>query len=370
MRVTCLAVIVLVLTAAGVSAQQSTSSEREALAQGWSLLSQGEAAKASAVAAESMQRFPRSVAVLSLAVEVEISRGGAAAGLSLYDRWLGKRRVEDAYVLRQIARAFLRQIVKAENMSLARLRAIEVLTADGDTDVGGATDPGSVAEAGRQAGAAGERAVDSLVAALDGPIAGKSRAIQALARSRSPRAVKPLIDVLADSDPLARAAAADALGKIGSADAVPALKGLLNDPVFPVHLSAAGALLALKDTSGLAWLRQLRASEHAGVRLAAVQAAASDADAEWMKVVRSLTKDDDPEIRRQAAVLLAPHDPEAARAALEPLLKDPNPAQREAAAASYLEFAVTDFAVLRRFLRTGEELARVNAAARILELTR
>jgi ParB family chromosome partitioning protein len=116
-------------------------------------------------------------------------------------------------------------------------------------------------------------------------------------------------------------------------------------------------------------LRQLQASEYPAIRLAAARAAAKEAGAEWLAVVRDLTRDSDPDIRRQAAELIALHDPDLAKATLEPLLNDPNPAMRQAAADSYVT-STGDIAALRRYLRDTDSGTRVKAADRVLQLTR
>jgi hypothetical protein len=340
-------------------------------ARGWALLAQGEPAKASSIAAKLLIRYPRSVVALALAVDAEIARGGAAAGLAAYERWMQNRTLEDGYVLRRVARALLTETVRSKDRSAAAW-AREALIADGETGVAGepgTTGTGGGAEAKPQS-RQNEAAVTKLIDGLADPMVNKRPAIAALVNSKSQRAVKPLIGLLGDPDPTVRGAAADGLGELGATSAIPDLKPLLNDPVFSVHLSAAAALFALKDMSGLPFLRELQASEHGAIRLEAARALRSDPDAGWLDQLRSLTKDPDPEVRRQAAELIAPHDPETARATLEPLLKDDNPAEREAASKSYLQHAVTDFGALRQFLQSPDSATRVQAAARILELTR
>jgi hypothetical protein len=52
------------------------------------------------------------------------------------------------------------------------------------------------------------------------------------------------------------------------------------------------------------------------------------------------------------------------------LLADSNPAERQAAQHTYVEIAVSNFGVLRRFLRSDDPGTRVRAATRMLELTR
>jgi HEAT repeat protein len=382
LKIACQTLLVLVLLSSIelVKAQDSTSQtpsappETAAIAQGWALLAQGNAAKASALSAELISQFPRSAAVLVLAVDTDIARAGAMAGLDTYERWLGRKTTDDGYVLRRVGHALLRELARDPKDRAARVEALEALIADGDAGSAVGLDPdvskGGIPEAAVLASIGNEQAVKSLIAELNSPMGNRRVALAGLARSQSPLAVKPLVGLLADPDPYLRGAAADALAKLGATQAIPSIKPLLNDPVFSVHLNAAGALLALKDTSGLAWLQQLETSEHPGVRLAAAQASKSEPHAGWLTLVRTLTKDEDPLIRWQAADLIAPHDPETARATLARLLEDTNPAVREAAGRSFVQVATSDFAELRRFLRNAESGMRVRAAARILELTR
>jgi HEAT repeat protein len=354
----------------GPQSGASAPSETAELARGWALLAQGDAAKATALANELIKKNPRSIAVASFAVDTEVSRRGALAGLGVYERWLEKKTLEDGYLLRRIARALLFETIRNQQ-DPARPAAIEALVADGEPrDSVEANDamPGSAPTSG--GAKPDDAAVNELLGILAQPMGNKASAIRALVRMRSQRAVKPLIGLLDDEEPATRAAAAQGLGELQAADAVPRLQPLLNDPVFNVKLTAASALMALKDTTAVPWLRELQSSEHAGVRLAAARAMRTQPDAAWVELLRGLTNDSDPEVRREAAELIAPHDPETARATLEPLLNDANPAEREAATNSYLQYAVTDFTALRRFLRDNDSSTRVRAAARILELTR
>lgn len=343
------------------------------VARGWTLLAQGNAVKAAAVARDLLSRYPRSIAVLTLAVDVEIARGGAQAGLGVYERWMQGRTHEAAYALRRVARAVLVEAARGTEDAATRLQAVEALVADGESalvaELGGTKPHLSPTEAAALGAAGNEAAITELLGVLEKPMVNKSAAIAALAKTRSSRAVKPLMGLLNDPDPIVRAAAAQGLGTLEARSAVAALKPLLNDPVFTVRFSAAGSLFALKDTSAVAWLRELRSSEHAAIRLAALRAMRTDPAPGWVDEVRALTTDADPEVRRQAAELIAPHDPDTARATLEPMLKDSNPAQREAAGASYVQ-AASDFASLRGLLESPEGGMRVRAAARILELTR
>ena len=344
-----------------------------ALADGWRLLADGDTARAARASSDLLAREPRSAAVLSLAIEVEIARGASAGALDVYERWLGGRTVEDPYAIRRIARALLRQTATADADRAVRLDAIEALVADGDTDAATLLPPASSAAAAETAarGSVGDRqSVDALIAQASQPGPARRVAVAALGRTRDPRAIEPLPDGLRDDDPVVCAAAAEALGTLGAASAIPELKPLIDDRVVSVRLAAAGALVKMKDPSAMQRLQELQRSEYPAIRLAAARAAAPQADPEWQQVVRDLTRDSDPEIRRQAAELIAPYDPELAKTTIEPLLSDANPAERQAAADSYVGQITTDFAVLRRYLRDGDSGTRVRAADRVLKLTR
>ena len=252
------------------------------------------------------------------------------------------------------------------------MQALEALRADGEnaSDLLSADDSATGADPFFSAAAGDEKAADALIEQLNQPGPGRRVAILALAKSGTPRAIQPITRALSDPDPIVRATAAEALGTMQAEEAIAALRSLLNDPVFSVRFAAATALAALNDASATPWLRDMMTSEHAGIRVAAARATSSDSGPEWIAVVRALTKDADPEVRRQAGELIAPHDPELARATLEPLLNDPNPAQRQAAADSYVRHLTADFAVLRRYLRDEDTSTRIRAAERILEVTR
>jgi hypothetical protein len=345
-----------------------------AIARGWTLLSSGDKAQASKLSTQLLSRYPRSEAVLALAIEVEVARGGALAGLDVYERWLGTRTVEAPYAVRRVAGAVLREIASGDPDRATRFAAIEALIADGETDAAallpaaGAAAP--VEAAVRASVEDNAAAIDALITQTNQPGPGRRVAVVALGKSRSPRAVPALTGVLNDPDPTVRAAAAEALGTLTAASAIPHLKPLLDDSVVTVRLAAAASLLALNDSSGLPLLRQLQASEHAAIRVAAARASSKAPDAQWLAAVRDLTGDSDPEVRRQAAELIAPYDAALAKATIEPLLTDSNPAERQAAADTYVKHVTTDFAVLRRFLRDADSGTRVGAADRVLELTR
>jgi HEAT repeat protein len=352
----------------------AASPEAIQIAQAWALLAQGDSARAASLAANLLVEYPRNVSILALAIEAEVARTGAMAGLDTYERWLGTRKLDDGYALRRVARALLRDALQSHTAGPARLDALKALAADGDaaarSELEKAAFGGNAPEAGILASIGDARGVNIVIAQLNSTAGIKTRAIGALAESRSPLAVQALLPVLADPAPENRAAAADALGKLRATQAIPRIKPLLEDKNFTVHLLAAGALYRLGDMSGANFLQELQGSEHAGLRLSAAEATSSSPDPAWQNLVRGLTQDTQPEIRTRAAQLIAPYDPDLARATLERVLGDDNVAIRQLASTVYVQNVAGDFAVLRRFLRSADMQIRAQAGGRILELTR
>jgi thioredoxin-like negative regulator of GroEL len=343
--------------------------EAAALAQYWTLIAQGRYEDAAKTVGSVLSRYPRNMAVLSLVVETTIARAGATGALDVYESWLGRRTMEEPGVLRRIARAFLYEWGRQTGNAATRTEALVALANDGDADAqavlaaGVGTDV-ALATLGNAA------AVHRLSTRLKSAEGLKLREIQLLAETGSREAVAPLAGVLTNPRPENRAAAAEALGKLGSAEAVAPLKPLLQDPHGAVRIAAAGALFRLGDPSGATLLEELAASEHAGVRRSAAILMASRPDGAWKALVRGLASDADPSIRLDAARLLAPHDPELARSILDSLATDSNLAIREEAELALADTSGSDFAVLRRVLRTGNGKAKVRAADRVLALSR
>ncbi len=354
-----------VILAASVKAQASA--ETAILAEGWAALAKGDLSLAGSAAQRAVNTSPNSAAALAFAVEVDVVRNGPAAGLDTYERWLAAKRIDEAYVLRRVALAYVR--AAAQN-PLTRLEAVRTLSADGDPQAAAALAGGGPGEVSALASLGNERAVRSLVEQLRVPGGSKMGTINALVESKSTQAIPALLDLLADARPEHRAAAADGLGRLGARDAIPRLKPLLQDPAFPVRMSAASALYRLDDYSGVSQLEQLLASEHAAVRLGAAEAIAVRPTAAWQSVVRELTNAPDATVQLGAARLIAPYDRDLATSVLDRLGRSENPAVREEAGRIFVQRIAGDFKSLRKHLRSADALTVVRAASRILELTR
>jgi HEAT repeat protein len=348
--------------------------EATEITNGWGLLAQGMPTQAAARARKVLEQYPHSGAALNLAVEAEISRVGAGAGLDVYEKWLGQRILEEPLILRRIAGAILREHIYATKDERVRLEALRALAADGDQGAVAALskDPTGNGPRTRMLAALGnERAIQAIAANLSKGMGNDVAAVQALGDSGSRSAVAPLTASLKDRNPEVRGAAATGLGKLGTKfDVVEPLKAALNDPTAYVRVKAAGALYGLGDLSGMQTLQDLSASDAAVSRLMAAQAMAGRPDARWLDTVRSLTSATEPEVRVGAATLLAPHDPEAARKVLESAMNDPNPAIREMAGESMIDITTTDLRALRQFLRSSKALEQVQAAGQILTVLR
>ena len=203
-------------TPAAASQQGVPSPEAAALAQGWSLLAKGDAAGAANAASQQLVRDQFSSAALTLLVDAEMARGGASAGLSAYEKWLGARRLDNPHVLRRVARALLSQSLATTNPA-ARVEALKALAADGDAEASArleqAATPKGVAEARALAALGNPRAVKLLIAQLTSFPGSKSILIEALGESGSPAAVPHLLPFLTDPNDRHRATAAEALGR-------------------------------------------------------------------------------------------------------------------------------------------------------------
>jgi len=348
--------------------------EVRTLSEGWAALGRNDLESARKAAERALSEFPRSVAAVTLAIEVDISTGsGPLAGLTTYERWLGERKLEDPYILRRVARADLRSTIRVRQHP-ARLEAARALSADGDPQaavlLGQGANGGGFAETRMLASLGHPGAVQALIADLRAPGGSKLGIINALVESRSKHAVAPLMELLSSPQEDHRAAAADALGRLGAAQAIPRLKQMLTDPVSPVRMTAASALYRLEDYSGVNLLEQMLTSEHPAVRLGGAEAMAVRPAGAWLSVVQELTNAADASVQLGAARLIAPYDPQRAASVLGRLQQSENPAVREEAGRVLVERVASDFTILRRYLRSPDGLTSVRAAARILELTR
>ncbi|HXT68911.1 MAG TPA: hypothetical protein VN700_04110 [Vicinamibacterales bacterium] len=370
--IVCVAPIARAQRGAAPPARVTGSEDTPALTAGWAALAAGDSGKASMVAAAVLVSHPRSAAAGALLVEAEIARGGSAAGLQAYERWLADRRLEDGYLLRRVARA---QLWEFSDVPEVKVDALQHLASDGDARaraiLAGLMVKGDLASMRALAKTGDEAAVNRLIETMKQNPGSRSFFIDALIESRSPLAIAPLTGVLDDANrPADVARAADGLGKLAGTSAIPNLRKLLADKTYPYPLVVAGALFRLSDGTGLPMLQKELVSEASTIRARVAEYMSAAPDQSWQGVVRGLVTDANPDNRLTAAKLIAPYELELARQTFEALLLDENPAIRQMAGIAIAERTAVDFSTLRRLLRQAEAPIRVRTAGRVLELSR
>ena len=341
--------------------------EAAGLMQGWALMAQKQYGLAESHAQTVMAKFPRSYAVVVLAIEASVAASGGEAALARYETWLGERTVEEPALLRAVATGVLKTEARTE--SSARSEALRLLAQQG-LDISDLTGAAGAPNARVLASAGNEQAVSQLIAELKAGSTGEIAAIEALAASGSQRGQAVIAARLSDPKPEVRGAAADALGRMRARGSQERLRTMLKDETSFVRVRAAAALMNLDDTSGLPLLRELLVSDVPASRLVGAEGLASAPDATWMETVRDLARSGEPTVRLAAARLISPHDPALARSVVEALFSDPNPAVRELAGRTLAESSAGDLKTLRRLLHSEDPATRVRAAGAILTATR
>jgi HEAT repeat protein len=219
----------------------------------------------------------------------------------------------------------------------------------------------------------------------------RANAIQALGlTSGDPAAVQLAEDALRDKEPTVRAAAAKALGAMGSTASIPKLEDLLSDKDISVVLAAAHALVQLKNKSGYdvyysvlegelkggrgmftEQMKELRSPERAikfafdqGIGFVPYGGYGKEALLAWKKrstaptraaAARALADDPDPRTGRALAKAVFDKDWVVRAAALEAIAKRGDPALL-----NDIEPAMSD----------KKDIVRYSAAAGVLHLTR
>jgi len=133
-----------------------------------------------------------------------------------------------------------------------------------------------------------------------------SYAVRALGKTKSPKAVKPLLELLKDTYPDVRRSAADALGEMKSPEAVMPLIEVLKDTNPGVRKSAADALVEIKSPEavklliGMRWLRYADTELHSY----AVHALGKTKAPKAVEPLLELLKDTNPGVHSSAASAL------------------------------------------------------------------
>jgi HEAT repeat protein len=388
------ALLCLVVTSAPLRAQTRDKSSDSnpaiaTLASGWSALAAGRRADAIKAADTVLTRSPGRHAALDLKIEA-LSESDPVKALDAYEAWLARVRIEDVFLLSSVAQGTLEQIASNQDPVL-RSQALQRLAQSGDAR----------AAAQLQELAKSGSGTNDLQLALAGDAAAAGRLLKATKTESLPpqslakalpaagaAAVPALRALLKHPAAPVRMEGALSLGKLGSADAIPDLKPLLNDPELRSY--AAVALTRLGDADAEIVVQELLQSPVYDVRLLAAQAYDGKGPGPWVQALMPALQDPNGLTRIRAAELLAPVAPEAARPVLMDAAKDPNPVVRGEvirvleetrllAPAAGSEAAVEDspgslapagLATLRRLLRDPDPATRLHAAGVILAIVR
>ncbi len=356
------------------AAQPAAASAQETarISKAWAHLAAGQLDQAQAAADEALERHPSNPSAVDVVIEVALTRSGSGAALDRYEKWLGAREVEHAFALRQIARGLLREVAAVPGLS--QMEAQKALLADrddrGQAGMADGASKGNPADLQLLAASGDAAAVKAIVASIGGPIPVPAGQIRALGESKSAQAVPGLIKLLDDPRPDVRMEAASALRKLEAREALPALRARMTDMYPPVRVQAAAALYVMDDGAGIVELMTLAQSEYDTVRVDIAEIMATKPDAGWQERVRALSSSTDPLVKVRSASLLATFDPAAAQAVLEGLSTHESLPIREAAGRALAAQVLKDLTALRKILRDQDVANRVAAAARILSLTR
>ncbi|MHC1574209.1 MAG: HEAT repeat domain-containing protein [Candidatus Methanogasteraceae archaeon] len=168
-----------------------------------------------------------------------------------------------------------------------------------------------------------ENAIKYLIPLLkDDDSNARGAAANALGRIGAENAIKYLIPLLKDDDSYAREAAANVLGRIGAENAIKYLIPLLKDDDSNVRGAAANALGEIGAENAIKYLIPLLKDDDSYARFAAAYALGRIGAENAIKYLIPLLKDDDSNVRRAAAYALGRIGAENAIKYLIPLLKD------------------------------------------------
>ena len=141
------------------------------------------------------------------------------------------------------------------------------------------------------------------------------------------RAATMLEVAIADTSPIVRASAADALGQLGGKRAEAILATAVVDRVARVGIAAAGALLKLGSDKYLGALQHAARQRSPELRAAALQAIGRWKDGRATALLAAALRDRDARVRQAAAIELAQRGDARARKELQRALKAGAPAK-------------------------------------------
>lgn len=198
----------------------------------------------------------------------------------------------------------------------------------------------------------------------------RREAVMALGQSKDASAGIKLVEALKDKDPMTRSLAAEGLGSLRYAAALPNLaKVLAGDPFPQVRQAAATSLQQIGGSSAVNALGQAMGDADPHVRLVALNGLGRSRDPSTRPLIETACQDKAVEIRRTAVFFLGRLEDPAAVPTVESLLKDPDAAVRAGAAQALGELhAAGSKAVLTPLLTDPDHAIRASAARSLLML--
>ncbi|HUV39166.1 MAG TPA: HEAT repeat domain-containing protein, partial [Planctomycetota bacterium] len=192
-------------------------------------------------------------------------------------------------------------------------------------------------------------------------------AVRALSAKRDRAAAGLLMTRLKDDDARVAAAAAEALGQLGAAEAQPALMNLLGSPDAEVRRAAAGALGKLKARAAVPGLVKLLDDPNDFVSVAAADALAQIGETSAVEpLAAQLTRRETPHLKTSYLWAIATLGGDAARAHLETFRKSEDATLRACAIGALVRLDGKKSVAMLKALRTdGQKDIRTFAARKL-----
>jgi hypothetical protein len=150
----------------------------------------------------------------------------------------------------------------------------------------------------------GAEAIPVLIQAMGDVAEVRKAAITALGKCGDTQAVEPLTQMLDDKHLDVRVAAVNALRVIGDAQAVEPLIQMLDDEPLEARVAAVNALRVIGDAQAVEPLIQMLDDEPLEVRVAAINALGAIGDAQAVKPLAKALRDSEPDVFNAAATAL------------------------------------------------------------------
>jgi HEAT repeat protein len=344
--------------------------------------SKGDTKAALRLVDEAIEKQPTFRDAAALKIDLSATAGDLPGAFAAYDRYVASSQGRgDRALLAPIGRGALREL-RSNDLTEVRAAALAALAASGDaaarkeleraTATKDSPPPSAVDAALARLGdeTAAARFADRI---RQGGLPARLSAIEASKDfTTSPPAVtRALVAALGDKDNVVRAAAAQAVGRLKIAEAVPVLRRALGEPgSYLVRISAAASLHRLGDPAGDELLGQALAGDIVEAKAFAASAYAPGESAIWRPTMESvLARSTGIDALTAAEVLLAVDSP-AARQQVDQAASDANPSIRAQAARIAGRQPEASASTVRRLLEDDSPLVRFYVAEGLLRSER